>query len=308
MFRHVVKIALAVSFLLLLAVPAEFYEYGYRGALKQTAIVVTLFALTACFGHAWVRTLRFIDSPPAGPDARILIALALTAVFVVFQLAYVFLGLIAGAILSGLQISFLAGLFSSGLKPRGARGWPPGFWRKREYLPAMVIMAALGVVLVAAFWLRLRWWSLLVVPAMLLGGELAELIGRSVRQWLLALKQVWDLARRMGPPIGAFAFGYLVIAFIFAGLFASVWRADSTAFKGLSQHPTFIDFVDYSVMTISTTGYGDVAPQSPAAKVLASAEALVGLAWTVVIFAVVLMVVQRQLQSPQGGRDDRDRE
>jgi voltage-gated potassium channel Kch len=124
----------------------------------------------------------------------------------------------------------------------------------------------------------------------------------------VALKQVWDIARRMGPPVGAFALGYLVIASIFAGLFASVWRADSAAFKGLSHHPTLIDFAYYSVMTISTTGYGDVAPQSPAAKILASAEALTGLAWTVVIFAAVLMVVQRHLQSQQGGRDDRDQE
>ena len=142
----------------------------------------------------------------------------------------------------------------------------------------------------------------------LLGNGLGELIGRSVRQWLVALKQVWDIARRMGPPVGAFALGYLVIASIFAGLFASVWRADSAAFKGLSHHPTLIDFAYYSVMTISTTGYGDVAPQSPAAKILASAEALTGLAWTVVIFAAVLMVVQRHLQSQQGGRDDRDQE
>jgi voltage-gated potassium channel Kch len=112
----------------------------------------------------------------------------------------------------------------------------------------------------------------------------------------------------MGPPIGAFALGCLVIASIFAGVFASVWRADSAAFKGLSQNPTLIDFAYYSAMTISTTGYGDVVPQSSAAKILASAEVLIGIAWTVVIFAAVLMVVQRQLQSHTGGRDDLGRE
>jgi hypothetical protein len=100
----------------------------------------------------------------------------------------------------------------------------------------------------------------------------------------------------MGPPIGSFALGYLVIAFIFAGLFSSVWRGDLTAFKGLPEHPHFIDFVYYSVMTISTTGYGDVTPQSSSAKVLASTEALVGLAWTIVVFAAVLTVVQRRLE------------
>jgi voltage-gated potassium channel Kch len=110
----------------------------------------------------------------------------------------------------------------------------------------------------------------------------------------------------MGPPVGGFALGYVVIAFIFAGLFASVWRADPSAFKGLPQHPQLIDFAYYSVMTISTTGYGDVAPQSPTAKLLASAEALVGLGWTIVVFAAVLTVVQRGLVPGQAGQDDRD--
>jgi len=120
---------------------------------------------------------------------------------------------------------------------------------------------------------------------MLLGMEIGVWIGHSIRNWVLALTAVWDAARRMGSPIGGFALGYLVVAFIFAVLFASVWRADSTAFKGLPQHPHLIDFAYYSVMTISTTGYGDVVPLSHTAKVLAAVEALIGLAWTVVVFA-----------------------
>ena len=119
------------------------------------------------------------------------------------------------------------------------------------------------------------------------------------------MEEVWALARRMGPAIGGFALGYLVIAFTFADLFAAVWRADSTAFKGLPEHPSLIDFAYYSVMTISTTGYGDVAPQSPPAKLLASAEAIIGLAWTVVVFAAVLIVVQRRLAPGDNDRDHR---
>jgi Ion channel len=141
----------------------------------------------------------------------------------------------------------------------------------------------------------LHWWSLVMVPSAIIGSEFAELIGQMVRRWLLALRQVWDVARQMGPPIGAFAFGYLMIVFIFAGLFASVWRADSSAYNGLSEHPTFVDFGYYSVVTMSTTGYGDVTPKSALAKLLASAEVLIGVAWTIVVFAAVLgVVVQRQ--------------
>lgn len=307
MFRSVVKTAVAVSFLLLLAVPLAFYRFGYRGALREAAFVLVVFFLTASFGHRWIRTIRIIDLPSTSFDARLVMGLALTTVTLVFGHAQqMLLGTLPGLIVSGLQYSVLIGLFSSGLKRPSA--WKRGFWRRREYLPAMALMSAICVILVAAFWSALRWWSLLVVSGIFIGNDLGERIGRSVRQWLLALNKVWDVARRMGPPIGAFAFGYLVIAFIFAGVFASIWRADSTAFKGLTEHPAFIDFVYYSVMTITTTGYGDVAPQSPPAKIFASAEALIGLAWTVVIFAAVLIVVQRQFQPQEGGHDDPEAE
>src|ERR1019366_4711835 len=114
----------------------------------------------------------------------------LTAVFLVFGNAFVLLGSVTGMILSGLQSSVLIGLFSSGLK-RSQTGrwsaWKPGFWRKPEYLPAMALMAVMSIALVAVFWSALRWWSFLVVPGILLGNGLGELIGRSVRQWLVAL-------------------------------------------------------------------------------------------------------------------------
>jgi hypothetical protein len=45
------------------------------------------------------------------------------------------------------------------------------------------------------------------------------------------------------------------------------------------------------MMTISTTGYGDISPRSGLAKMIASGETLIGLAWTIVVFAAVLDVV-----------------
>jgi hypothetical protein len=295
------KIAAAVAFLLFLTVPIEFYRSGYRGALWEAAIVVAVFGLTAYWGHLWIRRARISDALPISLDARLVTGLALTSVFVFFGRAPVLLGFLPGVMVSGLQYSVLLGLFSSGVIPPGASAWSPGFWRRREYLPAMVIGTVIFIALVVAFWSVLRWWSLLVPPGLLLGGTLGELIGRSIRQWVLALKDVWVIVVQMGPPIGGFALGYLVIAFIFTGLFAAVWRADSAAFKGLPAHPQLIDFAYYSVMTISTTGYGDVAPQSPPAKLLASAEALAGLTWTVVVFAAVLTLVQRRLSPGQAG-------
>jgi hypothetical protein len=278
---------MALAFLMLLVVPVAFYRYGYRGGLQQAAVVVFIFALTASFGHRWMKLVLFIDSPTS-PDARILIGFVVTAVFLSIGLAEAFLGSLTGAILGGLQVSVLAGLVGSGIRRPEAGAW------KRTCLPKVMI-TIVTVLLSISFWPVLHWWSLLIVPGILAGAGLAELVGRLVRHWVLALKEVWEIALRMGPPIGGFVLGYFVIAFIFAGLFSSLWRADPIAFKGLS-HPTLIDFVYYSVMTITTTGYGDVVPQSAPAKLMASMEALIGLAWTVVIFAAVMIVVQRRLQ------------
>jgi voltage-gated potassium channel len=299
-FRRASKISAAVSFLLILAVPTAFYRSGYRGALIEAAFVVTVFAAATVFGHRWMKS-PLIDLPSKSFDVQLGIGLAVTTASLVFAQAQLFLGPLFGLIANGLQYSVLIGLLSS--SPKRPSAWKRGFWRKPEYLPAMVLLLVASLILIAAFWSHLRWWSLLVVSGVFIGNELGEQMGRSVRQWLLALKSVWDVARRMGPPLGAFALGYLVIAFIFAGLFASVWRADSNALKGMTEHPGFTDFAYYSVMTMTTTGYGDVAPQSHAAKILASAEALIGLAWTVVIFAAVLVVVQQRLQAQERGQD-----
>jgi hypothetical protein len=311
MLTRLVKIGTAVAFLLLVSVPIAFYRSGPTAAVREGVFVIALFSLMSYLGHRWVRRFLGIDSLPTRIEDRILVGLALTTVYVFWGYAQVFLGVTTGLILGSLQWPFLTGLFSSGLNRQDTgerRAWEPGFWRKREYIPAMTLMAILSVILVAAFWSFMRWWALLAVPALLLGNGIGELIGRSLRRWLVALNQVWNIARRMGPPIGAFAMGYVVIFWVFATLFASVWRADSDAYKGLPPHPSFIDFAYYSVMTISTTGYGDVTPQSPTAKILASAEVLIGLGWTVVIFAAVLTVVQLQHPREPGTQTDGGRE
>jgi hypothetical protein len=302
MFRSLIKISAAVLFLLLLIVPVTFYRAGQRGALLEAAVVVALFAVTASWGHRWIRSVLKIESPPISLDARILTGLAFVGAYSIFAMLQV-LGTSAFVILGVLQSPFLLGLFASSQRPREAGAWEPGFWRKRKYVPAMALMAAAAAVLTIAFWSRLRWWSLLMLPAFLLGDGLAELVGRSVRRWVLALEEVWKVVRLMGPPVGGFALGYLILSFVFAGLFSSVWRADSMAFKGLPTHPHFTDFAYYSVMTISTTGYGDISPQSALAKMLASAEALIGLTWTIVVFAAVLTVVQKRFR-PQKCEDE----
>ena len=116
MVRNVIKIAGVLSLLLLLAVPLAFYEYGYRGALKQAVFVAAIFALATYMGHRWLRGARIIDSAPTSLDARLLIGLAYTTVYLVFGHIWLFLGPQAFLILSGFQSSVIAGLVGSHIK------------------------------------------------------------------------------------------------------------------------------------------------------------------------------------------------
>jgi hypothetical protein len=251
----------------------------------------------AWFGPRWMKVYN-IDPVPRSMDARILIGLAFATVTWLFgELQYLLHDMPYGVI-SGIQLAVLLGLLSPVRRSWQFQNFRP--WKISAYPSRLVIPILLLTGLAALNWSRLRWWSLLVVPGYLVGDALGGLIGSWIRHWVLAMKDVWNIARSMGPPIGGFALGYVVIAFIFAGLFASVWRTDARAFAGLQDRPTFVDFTYYSVMTISITGYGDVAPRAPVAKVLASAEALVGLGWTIVVFAAVLTVVQRKLDPKPG--------
>lgn len=302
MWRSTVKIAVAISFLLLLTMPVSFYKSGPRDALWKAGMVAVLFTL-ATLGRRPLLTFFNIDPGPGGLNARILTGIAFASVFVLSGEAKEFFhNEFFDAILSAFRVSVVFGL----LRPQyvGLVWFRPDLWHKSEYRHAVIMLGVVSMGLVFMYWVTLHWWALIVAPGAFLGYELGEWIGSSVRRWVLALREVWEIVRRMGPPIGGFALGYLIIAFIFAGLFASVWRADSRAFTGLPEHPALTDFIYYSVMTISTTGYGDVAPHSPPAKILASAEALVGLAWTIVVFAAVLRVVQGGLQPRQGGTDE----
>lgn len=293
MWSVTAKIAAAVSLMMLLVVPVAFFQSGPMGALVQAGWTAAIFILAG-----WVPLvgLTAAKSPPRSIDARILTGVA-------FALVFEFSGEVEryarASVVGSLQFPILFGLL--GQQTRALWFRDPGLLKKKENLPRTLIFALLLASLVGIGWRTSRWWSLLMIPKALLGIEIAILVSNWVRRWVLALEEVWIIARRMGPAIGGFAFGYLVIAFIFTGLFAATWIADSKSFRGLPDHPGLIDFAYYSVMTISTVGYGDVSPQSPSAKVLAAMEALIGLAWTIVIFAAVLTVVQKRLEPQQNG-------
>jgi hypothetical protein len=127
-----------------------------------------------------------------------------------------------------------------------------------------------------------------VALAYLAGLWLGLMLGTSVNRWIVALKPTFQLLRKMGRTLVAFAIGYLAIVTIFATLFAAVWRlAGPDSFAGLPARPTMPTFMYFSLVTATTIGYGDIVPKSAPARSLAGLESIVSLAWTLVVFAAL---------------------
>jgi hypothetical protein len=85
--------------------------------------------------------------------------------------------------------------------------------------------------------------------------------------------------------------GYLIIALFWAGLYALHEKmlpgglVDSSK-QALNQAEG--DFLYYSIITLTTTGYGEVLPVSPSARLLASIQAITGTLYLAVFIAALL--------------------
>ena len=81
---------------------------------------------------------------------------------------------------------------------------------------------------------------------------------------------------------------YLLVAIVWAILyeFLELWTPGS--FSGLTASPgapRFDEFLYFSLVTITTLGYGDTTPATPLAGTLAALEAVIGVFYTTVLVA-----------------------
>lgn len=80
---------------------------------------------------------------------------------------------------------------------------------------------------------------------------------------------------------------YILLGLGFANVYEIYYGLDPKslgfAHTALGGAPAFTDFVYFSFVTIATLGYGDVAPVTPAARLTAVVEAVVGLLYVAVL-------------------------
>lgn len=89
--------------------------------------------------------------------------------------------------------------------------------------------------------------------------------------------------------------GYLLLAIVFAMLVAIIMKSDPQAFNfvlvgegGEALAIGFEDYMYYSLVTITTLGYGDIAPQIPVAKSLAALMAVCGQFYVAILVAMIV--------------------
>jgi len=114
---------------------------------------------------------------------------------------------------------------------------------------------------------------------------------------------VWHLARNMALSVETFLGAvcvYLLIAQLFATLFAVTAAVSGQSFFVQTSHPSAIDYIYFSFVTITTVGYGDFTSALPVGKMMAMSEAVFGQLY---LITVVSLVVQNLGARRQQQRD-----
>jgi len=119
----------------------------------------------------------------------------------------------------------------------------------------------------------------------------------------IVLRHVLAPGRVDGDRIAGAVCVYLLLGLAWAFAYALVAVLDPTAFRGLGPGGREAELIYYSFVTLTTLGYGDVVPATPAARTLAWMEAVAGQMYVAVTVAglVGLWIAH----SMGGGSDER---
>jgi len=81
---------------------------------------------------------------------------------------------------------------------------------------------------------------------------------------------------------------YLLLGMAFAQFGSAVEAIDEGSYFAGDPDPGLSDFIYFSYVTLSTTGYGDLSPVSDVARMLAVTEALLGQIYLVTVVAMIV--------------------
>lgn len=157
---------------------------------------------------------------------------------------------------------------------------------RRKWLVAYGILAACGWVaeLVCAVLPTLY-------PAIEITRDSLIVLLQLMLVWLVFRFSMLDPHANRADRIVAGISGYLIMALLWAGLYAVHERIRPGGFVDSAKgaiHAAEGDFLYYSFITLTTTGYGEILPVSPSARMLASFQSVAGTLYLAVFIAVLL--------------------
>ena len=94
---------------------------------------------------------------------------------------------------------------------------------------------------------------------------------------------------------------YLLMGMTFAALFATIAVISDEPFFAQTKTAEPVDFTYFSLVTLSTVGYGDLTAANPMPRMLAAIEGLLGQLYLVTVVAVAVSRVRRRGSQPPEG-------
>jgi voltage-gated potassium channel len=184
------------------------------------------------------------------------------------------------------------------------------------------------LVLAAATWLALRASQLqrrplriaqalipvlclIAVGSLVIGSEdVAHAVTSTITAILVVVAPVailYHLTRRMELSVETFLGAvcvYLLIAQLFATLFALTAVLAGQPFFVQTSHPTSIDYIYFSFVTLTTVGYGDFTSALNVGKMLAMVEAVFGQLYLITVVSLVVqnLGTRRQQEREHSGQ------
>jgi hypothetical protein len=136
--------------------------------------------------------------------------------------------------------------------------------------------------------------ALTLVVVALAEGEQTRPVGALIEAALIAgtsflvARDLFDRGRvDMQTVLGALSL-YVLVGFFFGAVYAFVGRVDADPFFANGHDGTMSDYLYFSFVTISTTGFGDLSAAEEAGRALAVLEIVVGQLYLVTVVAVLV--------------------
>ncbi len=91
---------------------------------------------------------------------------------------------------------------------------------------------------------------------------------------------------------------YLLLGFAWSLVYMIVYQLEPTAFNGITDTQVEADLLHFSFVTLTTVGYGDIHPLSPAARIATNLEAIAGVMYPAILISRLVSLYTPHSQEP----------